>query len=193
MAEKPKVNSHAQRELDKTEAQFEKFDEQVKSLTLDRMNEAPKMETEQQTKISNRELQKNDGVYLKPDRAISCQDKFNEKYRDEYNFKKEYVSFIAENKEIIGESIELWTKPFAGVPAEFWKVPVNKKVNGPRYLAEQIKKCSYHRLIMNEQKITGSNQFGQEYGQLVVDSTVQRLDAHPVSERKSIFMGAASF
>jgi hypothetical protein len=193
MADKPKVNSHGQRELDKTEAQFEKFDEQVKSLTLDRLNEAPKLETEQQTKLSNRELQKNDGIYLKPANTISCQEKFNEKYRDDYNYMKEYVPFVAENKEIIGDVIELWTKPFAGVHAEFWKIPPNKKVNGPRYLAEQIKKCSYHRLIMNEQKIIGSNQFGQEYGQLIVDTTVQRLDAHPVADRKSIFMGAAGF
>lgn len=193
MAEKPKVNSHAQRELDKTEAQFEKFDEQVKSLTLDRMNEAPKLETEQQTKLSNRELQKQDGIYLKPERSVSSHEKFNEKYRDDFNYMKEYVPFVAENKEIIGESIEVWTKSFAGIPAEYWRVPCNKKVWGPRYLAEQIKKCSYHRLIMNEQVIRGSNQFGQEYGQLVVDSTVQRLDAHPVSDRKSIFMGAASF
>ena len=193
MAEKPKVNSAGQRELDKTEALFEKFDEQVKSLTLDRLNEAPKVETEQQTRLSNRELQRIDGMYLKPVNTISCQEKFNEKYRDDYNYMREYVPFVAENKEIMGDVIELWTKPFAGVPAEFWKIPPNKKVNGPRYLAEQIKKCSYHRLIMNEQKIVGTNQFGAEYGQLIVDTTVQRLDAHPVSERKSIFMGAASF
>jgi len=67
------------------------------------------------------------------------------------NFQKEYVQFIAENKEIIGETIEIWTRPFGGMPAEFWKVPVNKPVWGPRYLAEQIKRCYYLVIKTNAQ------------------------------------------
>lgn len=179
-------------ELDKAEQQFEKFDENVKSLTLDRMNQAPKLEVEPQTKLSQNDIAKSQDTYLKPHRAIGSREKFNEAYRADYNFKKEYVQFTAENKEIIGETIDIWTKPFAGMAAEEWLVPVNKPVWGPRYLAEQIKKCSYHRLIMDERP-TAQHQFGQEYGQMVVDTTVQRLDAHPVSQRKSVFMGATEF
>lgn len=191
---KPKVSSgFAQRELDKAEKQFEKFEQEVKDLTYDRMNAAPKEEAEQQTKISNREAQKADGVWLKPKRTISSKEAFNEKYRAEYNFKKEYVKFIAENKEIIGESITIWTKKFPGIPVEEWDVPVNTVVYGPRYLAEQIKECSYHRLRMDENKVVGVNQAGTMTGQLVVDNIVQRLDAIPVSDKKSIFMGASGF
>ena len=79
------------------------------------------------------------------------------------------------------------------MPAEFWKVPANTPVWGPRYLAERIKDCTYSVLTMNENKVTGTNMFGQEYGQIVVESKKQRLDAHPVSQRKSIFMGATNF
>lgn len=185
---KPKV---VDKEMDKLEKQFDAFDQNIKELTQDRMNLAPKLDTEEQTKISQKDLEKSKDFYLKPKRTISCADKFNEKYREDYNFKKEYVRFIAENKEIIGENITLWTKPFAGVPAMEWEVPVNKPIWGPRYLAEQIKAACYHRLTMRDAPVqeTGGMQF---YGQMVVDNTIQRLDAIPVSDRKSIFMGAGA-
>jgi hypothetical protein len=94
--------------------------------------------------------------------------------------------------------IETWTKRFAGVPAEFWKVPTGKPIWGPRYLAERIKGSSYHRLIMNDQDprcrmITSEDSTGSMYGQMVADTVVQRLDAHPATKQKSIFMGATSF
>ena len=108
-------------------------------------------------------------------------------------FAKEYVYFEAENKEVIGETLQFWTKPFAGIPAEEWKVPVNKPVWGPRYVAERIKGCSYHRLTMDETQSTGTDGRGQYYGQMAVDSVIQRLDARPASTRKSIFMGAGGF
>jgi len=193
MANAPKVNSAGEKELDKCEKQFKEFDNQVQSMTLDRMNQAPKLEVENQTKMAQVDIDKSNSLYLKPFKSIGSREKFNEDYRSDYNHAKEYVNFTAENKEIIGETIELWTKPFAGMPAEFWKVPVNKPVWGPRYLAEQIKKAYYHRLTMNQHTTTGADGMGQYYGAMAVDSIVQRLDAIPVSSRKSIFMGANSF
>jgi hypothetical protein len=190
---KPKLeNSYGQKELDRAETTFNQFNTEVQNLTLDRMNEAPKAESEQQTKISQKELAKTNDVYLKAMRTISSKEQFNEKYREDYNHKKEYVRFIAENKEMIGDSIELWTKPFAGIPAEFWQVPSNKPVMGPRYLAEQIKRCTYHRLRMEDRPV-GADYAGSYVGAMVVDNTINRLDAYPVSERKSIFMGASGF
>jgi hypothetical protein len=193
-SKKPRMsNSASQNELDKAEKQFEAFDENVKSLTMDRMNKAPTQEVEPQTKISQSDLQKSKDIYLKPHRAISGREKFNENYRKDYEFSKEYVHFIAENKEIFGETLELWTKPYAGIPAEEWKVPTNKPVWGPRYLAEQIKKKKYHRLVMTNTATGGDGQGNQYYGSIAVDTTIQRLDAHPVSDRRSIFMGQTNF
>ncbi len=193
MVEKPKVNtSLAEKELDKAEKKFEEFDNQIKDMTMDRMNQAPKLEHEPQTKLSQQEIEKSNDVYLKPHRTIGVRDKFNEKFRSEYDFAKQYVQFVAENLEIIGESIDIWTRPYGGVPAEWWKVPVNKPVWGPRYLAEQIKRASYHRLTMAN-NTTGSDSMGQYFGTMAVDTTIQRLDARPVSSRKSIFMGAQNF
>jgi hypothetical protein len=191
---KPKVtNSLAEQELNKAEAQFKAFDDQVKDLTLDRMNEAKKLETEPQTKLSQAELEAAGDIFLKPVKTIGCPDKFNENYRKDWEFKSEYVKFIAENNEIIGEEIDLWTKPFAGVPAMEWKVPVNKGVWGPRYLAEQILNCTYHRLRMDEGKQTQNTSCGIMYGQFVVDNIVERLTARPVTNKKSVFMGAIGF
>lgn len=189
---RPKVNSESQKELDRAEDQFKEFNDQINAMTVDRMNSAPLKEVETQTKLSQSEIEKSKDVYLKPKRSISSKEKFNEDYRQDYNFSKEYVYFIAENREIIGEEINLWTKPFAGMPAEEWIVPVNKPIWGPRYLAEQIKKAKYHRLTMQDIPThqTGGMQF---YGAIGVDTTIQRLDAHPVSQRKSIFMGDNAF
>ena len=193
MTEKPKVqNSASAKELDKVQTQFEAFDNQVKEMTMDRMNMAPKKETEPQTKLSQKDIEKSKDIYLKPSRTIGCRDKFNEAYRDQYNFDKEYVKFIAENKEIIGEKIEIWTRPYGGMSAEFWEVPVNTPVFGPRYLAEQIKRKFYHRMIM-KQNVVSDDGMTQMYGQMAVDTTVPRLEARPVSNNKSVFMGAVNF
>lgn len=190
MTQKPRL-SNEQKELDKVEKQFEAFDESIKQMTLDRMNQAPKQETEPQTKLSSKDIERSADIYLKPHTTISARDKFNEKFRDDYNFQKEYVQFIAENNELKGDVIEIWTRPFGGMPAEFWKVPSNKPVWGPRYLAEQIKRKCYHRFVMQQNIMTESLGIGQMYGSMAVDTIIQRLDARPISSRKSIFMGAA--
>ena len=183
--------SRKEKELEQVAKQFDQFDENVKSLTLDRMNAAPVQEVEPQTKLSTQEIEDAKRIYLKPKRSISSREKFNEKFREDYIFQTEYVQFIAENREITGEKIDLWTKPFPGVPAQEWEVPVNVPVWGPRHLAEQIRKARYHRLIMKDSVITGADHAGSYYGAICVDTTVQRLDAYPVStKKKSFFMGA---
>jgi hypothetical protein len=116
-------------------------------------------------------------IYLKPSRTILNKDKFNEAFRSKYEHDKEYVRFIAENVEIGGERIEIWTRPFPGMPAEFWEVPVNKPIWGPRYLAEQIKRKHYNRLKMEDKPI--STEGGMTYyGSMAVESVVHRLNAH---------------
>jgi hypothetical protein len=78
------------------------------------------------------------------------------------------------------------------MPAEEWAIPTGKPIWAPRYVAERLKACAYHRLTMQQHVITEANSVGQMYGALSVDTTVQRLDALPVSTRKSIFMGAGA-
>lgn len=187
---KPKVNSQAEKELDKAQEQFDNFDKQVKDMTMDRMNSSPREETESQIRMSNREIQAVKDHYLKPHKVIGCRDKFNEKFRSEYNYAKTYVPFIAENNELKGETLDIWTRPFPGMPAEEWLVPTNKPVWGPRYLAEQIKRKYYHRMKMDESTMTSADGTAKYYGQMAVDTTVQRLDARPVNQGKSVFMGA---
>ena len=188
---KTEIKTTAQKEMDKAQDQFDNFDSQVKAMTLDAMNQAPKLDVEPQTKIAQVDLAKSKDMYLKPVRTLGSKEKFNEKFRADYNFSTEYVNFIAENKEIIGEEIDLWTKPFPGMNCEEWKVPVNKPVWGPRHLAEKIKRSRYHRLVMQQNQSTGADGMGQYYGTMAVDTTVQRLDALPVTQKKSIFMGAS--
>jgi len=191
LKQKPRAADQVTRdELDKVEKQLDHTNEQIRSMSLDRMNLAPTRDSEG-PKLSQKELENYPGIYLKPNRSIGSKEKFNEDYRNEYNFAKEYVNFIANHNEVVGETIEMWTKPFAGMPAEFWKVPTGKPVWAPRYVAEQIKRCRYHKLVMRDNVVTAENHIGQMYGALAAEETIQRLDAHPVSAHKSVFMGAA--
>lgn len=193
MVEKKTHTTSAEKEIIEAGKQFDAFDANIKELTMDRMNAAPKEDVEPQTKISQQDRDRLKDVYLKPMKIIGCREKFNEKFRKDYEFDKEYVQFEAENKEIIGEAIELWTRPYPGMSAEFWKVPVNTPVWGPRYLAEQIKRASYHRLVMQQNVVVGGDHAGQYFGSMAADTTVQRLDARPVTTRRSVFMGKQSF
>lgn len=193
VAKKPEMSTgFANNELDKVEKQLQEFDDNVKELTQDRMNMAPKEEVEPQTKMSQNQMNNSKDVYLKPKRRVGAKEPFNERFRQSYEYDKEYVKFIAENKEIIGELIDIWTKPYPGMSAEEWDVPVNKPVWGPRYLAEQIKRKYYHRLVM-QNTTTEQTNVGSFYGHLAADTTVQRLDCYPVAEKKSLFMGSKTF
>jgi len=187
---KPKVNSEGEKELQKVEQQFNEFDKKIQDMTDQRMNAAPNVEP--QTKMAQSDVANSKDIYLKPKRTLRSQEPFNERYRAEYEFAKEYVYFIAENREIKGEDITLWTKKFPGAPCEEWVVPVNKPVWGPRYLAEQLKSKYYHRL-KSEDRPTGQNQMGYDTGMIVVDTTIQRLDAIPATKQRSIFMGSNKF
>ena len=183
---KPRVNSEGAAELDA-------FKENLETLQAQK-DEAPVVKTEAQTKLSQEEIHKNNKDYLKPVRSISSREKFNEKYRKDYEEKKQYVNFIAENKEIIGEAIEMWTKGFPGCPAEFWRVPVNKPIWAPRYVAEQIKGAQYHVFVMDgvsavQQAATSQVEEIEYHGSMIVKNKVNRLDAQPVSQNRSVFMG----
>jgi hypothetical protein len=187
----PKVNSEGQKELDKAQQKFDDFEAEVKAKTPDALGNLPVMEVDQQTKLSTREINKTDGIYLKPKRTISCKEKFNEAHRKDYEFSNERVRFIAENYEIVGDSIHIWTRSFPGLPAEEWEVPANRVVIGPRYLAEQIARKSYTRLKMDDSKRTGEGDGTTFYGQIVAEQKVQRLGARPAAgfnQRKTEFL-----
>ena len=190
---RPNVNSASERELDKVEAQFNEYQEQIENLSIDRMNAAPKLETEEQTKMSQQDIAKSKDIYIKPYRSIGSAEKFNEKYREDYEYDKQYTQFMAENAEIIGENIDMWTKPYPGMPAEWWKIPVNKPIYAPRYVENQLKSCNYHVFSMNQSMPTGNSGEGTYFGAVVVDNIKQRLDARPVSQKRQVFMGARNF
>ncbi len=186
-------SSLAEQEIEKAKEQFDSFENEVKSLNMDNLNTAPIQQMEPILKLAQSEIAKLPDNYLKPNRRVSCVKPFNEKFRSSYEFAKEYVRFTFKNIELIGESLTLWTKPFRGIPAEEWIVPANTPVWGPRYLAEQITRKNYHILEMKEKDSIGSDQVGTYQGRIVAKTTVQRLVAEPVSDRKSIFMGSTKF
>jgi hypothetical protein len=190
MVKRPNVPEN---EMERMEKKFDNFQEEIKELTEDTFTPRPVEESENQTKMSQKDMKKSKNIYLKPFKSIGDRNKFNEKFRDAYNHAKEYVCFIAENKEVIGESIEMWTKPFPGIPAELWHVPVNKPIWGPRYVAEQISRKQYSRLVMKERQYH-DGQGDVLTHSMVSEMKVPRLDAYPASpDRVSVFTGASRF
>lgn len=189
-----KQKKSIQSELKSINDQIKNTESSIQSLTLDEMNKAPKQESEPSHRLSQKEISNSPDNYLKPKRVIFSQgQKFNENFRKDYEYDKEYVNFIAEHKEMHGELIEIWTRPYGGIAAEFWEVPTGIPVWGPRYLAEQIRRKSYHRLVMKQNVITESNSMGQMYGAISAASTIPRLEAHPVNQRRSVFSSAGNF
>ena len=201
LAPKPKLKSgEAQREIDRVEANINATRDSISSMSLDELNKAPKHEVEPQTKMSTRELQNAKQTYLKPLKTIDAVDPksgkpqtFNPRFQASYDFYRELVCFTAENNMMIGQKIEIWTRKYGGKPAEYWEVPCNTPVWGPRYLAEQIKSKCHHVIEMNQQTIVGADGMGSYTGGIEAKKTIQRLDAHPVSQNKSLFMGATGF
>jgi len=167
----------------------DQFEQSIKDLRdIDR---SVRPSREDEIKLSQNQISAQRDIYLKPVRTIPDGQKFDEKYREEYEYYKEYVSFIGEHKEIIGEKIEVWTKKFKGIPAEYWEIPPGKVVWGPRYLAEQVARCTYRRLRTEDATQMSRDGMGTYTGSLVVDSEVARLTATPVNKgKKSVFMGA---
>lgn len=188
-----KTNIEGNKELEKLDEQFNNFEKQVEEMTYDRMKLVPKLETEPQTKMAQSEIDKCADIYLKPITSVGSKEAFNEKFRSMWEYDKQYVRIIAENNEIKGDHIEIWTKPYPGIAAQFWNVPVNKPIYAPRYLAEQIKRKFYHRLQMQEQ-VVENNYVGSVYGKIVVDTTISRLDSRKADvEKRMVFMGASNF
>lgn len=194
MAEKPIArSSQSEKELDKAQAQFDKYEENISSLTLDKMNEAPMKESEPQHKLTQNQIADSNDIYIKPFKTIGCADKFNEDYRKDWEYAKEYVYITAQNNMVLKEFLQFWTKPFAGIPYEEWKVPVGKPIWVRRHVAEQIKNCVHHELHMDESKKVDANEFGDYCGQMVAKQKVQRFDAFPATKQRSIFMGSSTF
>src|SRR6266478_1126676 len=70
MARPKNVPTSSELALEDASKQFDKFDEEIKTMTMDRMNLAPKQEVEPQTKLSQSEIAQTKDVYLKPKRTL---------------------------------------------------------------------------------------------------------------------------
>jgi len=183
---RPKLNAAGEEQLDLVEDQIKKSVEVEVDRTI------ASKETEPQTKIAQVDLEKSSIRYLKPKRTFPSKEKFNEKFRDEYNQKKEYVEFIAENNEVKGETIDLCLKLFPGMSVEEWVIPVNIPVSAPKYVRDRLDECGYTVFVTNDTR-TGKEEGVTYYGQLVAEERRQRLCTRDISRSKRINMGHRIF
>ncbi len=183
-------NQKAQNEIDKAQKSLDAFDAKLKNFDPNKAKEAPKKETEHGVQLSQKDIEKSQEIYLKPHRWHASKEPFIEKFRSEYDFAKEMVRFVASNNEIKGDTIELCTKPFPGCPVLEWKIPVGKPVWGPRYLAERLKDCTYSELHTDQNAIRNKGNDVTDFGDFVVEKKINRLDATPVTNSKSVFLSS---
>lgn len=172
---------------------LEEYEKKLADLNLDSAHKLKTLESEPQTKLSQKEQE--NVLTLKPTKTLmAVGQKLNEKFREEYEFRKKYVKFIAEHNECPGDTIEMWTRPYGGVPAEFWPIPTNRVVEAPRYVAEELADRSYVNYKMDgddqsQRNAVGSNVFGVQYGAMVATHKVERMTARPAGDKKTLFMG----
>jgi hypothetical protein len=82
-----------------------------------------------------------------------------------------------ENNEIVGENVQFWLKPYPGLPAHEWIVPVNKPIYLPQYVAEHLAKRSYVRYVMQERRGAGEGDLTHE---MAAKEVRHRLDCRSV-------------
>lgn len=192
---RPKVDAEAMRKLKASDEQNKESLKASLEAAKETMPNAAVKDYEPQTKLSQNQKLDAPDIVLKPRNIIASRDRFNERFRKDWEFAKEYVRFICENRETPGDVIEVWTRPYGGLPAEFWVVPTNKPVIGPRHLAEQIRGRIYHKMVMHGDAEAQQNRDVQTgaykmYGAIAVQEKCQRLTAEPVHETRSVFMPA---
>jgi len=113
----------------------------MNELTVDRINEtAPALkESEPQTKLSTRELAKNENIrYIEPIRKLQPFGHLPEKWKKERDYDWEYVKGIFENEVSRGEPIRFTFSKWPGDPDCVWEIPSNVPVYVPRMIAKHL-------------------------------------------------------
>lgn len=174
-------------EIAKIDSQINQVQTAMSNLTQDEINKASVVDFQPQTEITRAMKDFTDAPVIKPIKSIPRPGKPIAKEAKDRAWGWEYVRCIAENREVIGETIELWTGKYHGDMADFWQVPVNRPIYLPRHVAKRISECRYHRVkmqdrpmhnLMNEMESTGVSGYS---GQLTVVDTRQRLDCRPIA------------
>jgi hypothetical protein len=167
--------------------QSNEFSKELSKLNIDATSSLKTEETENQTKLSKREIKREQLPKITYIKSIASQEKFNERFRDEWKYAWEYVSCIVENKEVPGEQVEFWMKDYPGEDATFWRVPVNKPILLPRFVAQHLSARAYAQLSMDPGETREIGDGVQQYGFPVYKSMKKRIDCIPVSSYTNPF------
>lgn len=113
----------------------------MNELTVDKISELAPSEKEQdcQTKISRKELAKNEGVpYIEPLRKLRPFGTLPEKWKKMHEHDWEYVKGIFENEVSRGEPIRFTFSKWPGDADCMWEIPSNIPVYVPRMIAKHL-------------------------------------------------------
>ena len=113
----------------------------MNALSVDKITEmAPAVkQTEDQTKISTRELAKMQGVsYIEPIRKLPAIGTLPHKWREARDRDWEYVKGVFENEISHGEPIRFSFCKWPGDNDCIWEVPANRPVYVPRMIAKHL-------------------------------------------------------
>lgn len=148
---KPRLqSSEANREVERIDNQIKGIQEGIQKVASQDRASIPVAETEEQTKLSKKELTNYDAPVIKYVKAFADKAKLPEKWRAERDHDWELIKVVCENCEIVGEMIEVTTHKWPGDPWAFWQIPVNTPVYIPRHVAKQIHDCHYIRYVQTD-------------------------------------------
>jgi hypothetical protein len=165
-----------QQELDRIDNEMGALQDQMKTLTVDESSKAALREEEPQSCLSRREIKQSNAPMIKPSKSFPARGKPIAKLEAEHKRAWEYVTVIAENKEVLGEMIEFWLSKFPQDPINYWQLPVNVAIQVPYHVAEHIaKNCQYtvYKMADRDPRSLGHGDFAQT---MVIEERRRRLD-----------------
>ena len=145
--------------------------EDMKDLTVDKINETPVTEPEETIQetagMSAKEMAKTLGCrYIEPTRKLSAFGTLPDKMKKERDRDWEYVQGMYENIESPGETLEFWLCLYPGDPDCMWSIPSNIPVYVPRMVAKHLESIQkYHKFgyVEKPQGILSPEEFTHEF------------------------------
>lgn len=129
--------------------------EDLNSLTVDKINETAVSEPEVEIQLTMKQKAASEHCkYIEPKRSMKALGKLPEKLKAQHSKDWEYVKGIYENYIVSGESVSFWLCLYPGDPDCLWEIPANTPVYVPRMVAKHLEEVQkYHTFDFKEKPI----------------------------------------
>lgn len=123
-----------------------KMQEDLATLTIDKINEIAPEADPKPVELSDRERAAlENALYIEPKRKLKAFGTLPEKLKREHQHAWEYVKGMFENYIVNNEPLTFWLSLYPGDPDCLWEIPPNRPVYIPRHVAKHLEEVmKYH-------------------------------------------------